>query len=399
MTELELSTESRLAAGGQAVARAPDGRVVFVEGAAPSERVRAEVIKDNPRFLRARVVEVLEPSPERVTPTCTHYERCGGCELQHVSVQAQLQSKHDAVLTTLQKIGRLSPVRALAPWSGAGYGYRARARFAVSADGRLGYREKRGRRVVGVDECPVLHPALQRLLRGKVPGRRANLELSAVTDGERVAAAWRPDGPRLVVEGVQWPGPAGEDPGLKTDDGWLHPDVFSQANPAGNRALCRQVEDWLARLDPVDRAVELYAGSGNFSVLLARAAASLRTYEAAASAVELARRVVPSAVQSHVATAEDAVAARCGAVDLILVDPPRAGLSLAVVAGIADWAQRAIVYVSCDPATFARDAGRLSESGWQLEEVRLFDLYPQTAHAEVAGWFTRRADTSGRSSD
>ena len=386
---LELSTELYLAAGGQAVARAPDGRVVFVEGAAPEERVVAVITKDNPRFLRARVERVVEASDDRVEPKCPHFTKCGGCSLQHVSTQAQLRSKVDALRTTLRKIGGTEAGRVLPPWSGPAYGYRSRARWAVAGDGRLGYRQARGRRVEPVEACPVLFPALQTVLPALRVEGAAGRELNVVTDGQRVVAAWSErDVTPVDHPGVEWAQPvAAVAPGLEADGVRLHPSVFSQANPAGNRALRAQLAEWMQRWTPVSLAVELYAGHGNFSLVLAEHASTVRTFEASSDAVELAQRVVPEHVQAEHRTAEDALAGLDGVADVVLVDPPRAGLSAEVIRGIARVASRGIVYISCDPATFARDAGRLAAAGWRLDEVRLFDLYPQTAHAEVGGCF------------
>ena len=400
MTTLELSTEAELAAGGNAVARAPDGRIVFIEGAAPDERVRIRIVKDNPRFLRARVVEVVAASASRVAPRCEHFGVCGGCSLQHVSSQAQLLSKQAALLSSLRKLGGVEPESVLAPWSGASYGYRGRARLAVGADGRLGYRRSRGREVVTIDRCPILHPALQAALssiRTKSPPRGPRALNLVLGPGERVAARWDgPGGDRTTAAPVTWVGSVSDDPGLLASGVWHHPDVFSQSNPEGNLALRAQIDDWLRRGAPFASAVELYAGSGNLTLTLAEHAPQVTAFESSSDAVGLAKRVLPAHVHVMVATAEEATAttaATPSSADIVLVDPPRAGLSAVVAEGISRWARRAIAYVSCDPATFARDAGRLQAAGWSLREVRLFDLYPQTAHSEVAGWFTPVAST------
>lgn len=391
MNDLIVTTDESLAAGGAALARHPDGRIVFVDGAAPAERVRVRITKDNPRFLRARVVEIVEPSVHRVSPECAHVAACGGCTLQHVSAQAQLRSKQAALMTTLEKIGQVRPAEVLEPWSGAPYGYRGRVRWAVAADGRLGYREAKGRRVTVVDQCPVLHPALQAIqpeLSG--PSTAGRTHLSAVTDARRVAASWTgPAGARPARSNLVWSGPV-SDPAstLESDGVWLHPLVFSQANPAGNRALRAQLAEWFRAWAPIAGAVELYAGSANLTLELARWARTVSTFEASADAVSLARRVLPDHVRAAVATAEAAAAGTNDPVDVILVDPPRAGLSTEVGRALVEWATRAIVYVSCDPATFARDAGRFRAAGWALRQIRLFDLYPQTPHVEVAAWFS-----------
>ena len=379
----------------------------------------------------------------RVAPQCVHVDQCGGCTLQHVSAEAQLRSKEAAVLTTLAKIGRVTPDEVLPAWSGPAYGYRGRARWSVNSQGSLGYRAAHAHRVVTVSQCPVLMPALERALRdlqdaagpsSRGPKRRTQGEtaaLSAVTDGERVAVQWLGDaGPRSGGKGVVWSDPvAVPGSGLQEADGfWLHPGVFSQANPAGNEALRAQVRTWLAQIAPYETVVELYAGSGNFTRVLAeivahadpgtglanadpgtgsaqsasgtsprpsgtgvaqpRSGVSVMSFEASEDAVALARRLVPANVRPEVASAEDVVRRTdLPAADVVFVDPPRAGLSVDVANRLTTWARRALLYVSCDPATFARDAGRWQTRGWRLHHLRVFDLYPQTAHVELAGWF------------
>ncbi|MEM7675459.1 MAG: TRAM domain-containing protein [Myxococcota bacterium] len=406
MTFLTLQTESTLAVGGAAVAKAPDGRVVFVEGAAPDEHVHAEIVQNNRRFARARLKEVLRPSRDRMAPPCPHYTDCGGCKLQHVAYSAQVRSKQAALLTTLKRIGRVEPKVVHPPWVGEPYGYRSRARFALTSDGRLGFRRSRGREVVEITGCGVLAPALQKLVTsfGDMGQPARGLELNTVTDGHTVAAAWRGNGPQPAIPALQWAGRVKTEPPPLTVDGiGVHPLVFTQANPKGNLAIRDQLAEWLTGLAPVQTAIELYAGSGNFTLVLADHAAQTSCYEASPDAVVLARRALPAHVKMKVATAEDAVKAQRRSVDVVLVDPPRNGLTPEVADGLAEWAERALLYVSCDPATFARDAGRWAVRGWRLAEVRLFDLYPQTAHSEVAGLFvpdsadTFSTDTFARS--
>ncbi len=248
--------------------------------------------------------------------------------------------------------------------------------------------------MVPVSTCPVLHPELQAVLpKLRGPQGRSRAQLNAVTDGERVAAAWTGSrGPQPPIDGLEWVGPPAPstqgDSGLRSEGVHLHPLVFSQANPAGNRALKHQLQAWLPERR-FGSAVELYAGSGNFTLALAERVAHVVTYEVSTDAVALAQRVVPPHVDVRVGTAEEALEKAEGSVDVVLVDPPRAGLSSMVADGLARWATERLLYVSCDPATFARDAGRWARIGWRLEEVRVFDLYPQTPHVEVVGAFTR----------
>jgi 23S rRNA (uracil1939-C5)-methyltransferase len=373
---LLLDTEAELASGGAAIARAPDGRIVFVEGAAPNERVEAELLRDNARFLRARTLRVIVPGPDRVAPRCAHFGVCGGCALQHLSADAQLAGKQAALRTSLARIGRLDVARVAfdPPWSGPPYGYRSRARFAVE-EGRVGFRRREARQVVDVESCPVLTPALdaalvelRRRVRAGASEARAD-EVEAVSAGEAFVLG------------------SGE---LEADDRFgrqlLAPGVFAQSNALGNQAMIEHAVE-LARALAPRRILELYAGSGNFTRALAELAPVVAVEESPA-AVALARRVLPANVELIEAAVERALP-REERAELVVVDPPRTGLSAPLPRLLAEGGPQAILYVSCDPPSFARDAGRLAELGFALGRVRLFDLYPETPHAEVIGLFSQ----------
>jgi 23S rRNA (uracil1939-C5)-methyltransferase len=353
---MKLVTESHLAAGGDAVARAPDGRVVFIEGACPSEQVLVEIVKDNSRFLRARVVEVLEPSPARVSPPCPYYGVCGGCSLQHVSASEQLASKEAAVLETVSRIGGHRV--ALEPsWSGAEYGYRTRARIAVdryyprdpvaspkakrreevAGSLSIGYRKKDSREIVDVERCAVLTESLNAEL--------AQLRRSKPKFGEHELGAAK--------------------------------GIFSQSNDAGNEAMVAHIAD-LSQGSV--RVLELYAGSGNFTRILPK---DTRAVEQSAAAVRAAKERGIAIVEASV---EEWIAREKPGYDLIVLDPPRIGASAEVIEHLLRLHPARIIYASCDPATFSRDAKKLG-AAYRLDRLRVFDLYPQTAHVEIVGLF------------
>lgn len=383
-----LTTGQELAAGGDAVARAPDGRVVFVEGAAPGEVVEAEIVRSNARFLRARVTAVRERSPVRVDPPCPHYGRCGGCTLQHVAAAAQTASKQAAMLETIRRIGRLDlgTVTVAEPWCGPSYGYRSRARLAVGRRREVGFRAAASRDVVDVAVCAILTPPLQGALeevrRRAAAGDALPPEVEAVANDReaRIGLAGRIAEPLAAEDGA---GPL-----------LLAPGVFAQSNRAGNQAMCAHLERRLAARAPARVAIELYSGSGNFTRVVAARAAQVRAFEADRGAHELAARVRPPNVELACRSAEDALAeltsAGAGAgVDVLVVDPPRTGLSAAAADGVGALGPHLALYISCDVPTFARDAARLARHGLALAHLRLFDLYPQTAHAELIGEFRR----------
>ncbi|MEQ9496577.1 MAG: TRAM domain-containing protein [Deltaproteobacteria bacterium] len=385
---MQLVTEDRLATGGEAVARADDGRVVFVAGAAPNETVEVEITQQKKRFLRARVLSVVEPSAARVEPQCAHYEICGGCVLQHVEAATQTRLKDAATIQTITRVGRVDPstYEHLAPWSGAAYGYRTRARFAV-ADGVVGYRGAKSHRVVDVESCPILAPGAARglaALRTASPSVDGIVDVSVIGSGDDVLA----DAPS-ALEGVR----TDADATLEADDGLglmlLSPRVFAQANAAGNAALVEQVTTWVEAAAP-STVLELYAGSGNFTRSIARHAARVVAIEQSEEASQLAKRAAVEHVEVWGVSVESGLLSWSGgAPDLVLLDPPRRGVEASTMEALVKLAPSKLVYVSCDPGTFARDAAALGEAGYRLDAVRVFDLYPQTAHVELVAQLSR----------
>lgn len=376
---LELETEAGLAQGGEAVARAPDGRVLFVRGAAPSESVRARVIALDKRWGRAELDAVLRAGPARVDMLCPHADRCGGCPLAHLDVEAAAEAKLQAGLATLARIARVPPERlerAEPVWKQPFEGARSRARFAVQ-QGRVGFREARSHGVAVIEHCRTLEPALE-AARVELMHTTGTGEISAVTDGEQVSLQSEPGlGLPETTARVHTDGRALEvrDPaGLRS----VRPDLFQQAGHRGNAALL----EWLAdRLPSGDHALELYAGSGNFTRLLAARFERVTAVEAHREAAELGRSGSPPHVTWRIGDAGRTLK-KLPAPDLVLVDPPRAGLDAAVRRYLQAVVPGEIWYVSCDVGTLARDTRALAEAGLQPDSIAAFDLYPGTAHLE-----------------
>ena len=347
MTELAITA---LAAGGDGVGRDADGRVTFVPRTAPGDRVRVRVVRTARSFARAELVEVLAPSPDRVPPPCIHFTRgCGGCQWQHVARPAQLAAKQAIVENALRKLHvRVHPIADPAP----PYGWRRRARFHV-AGGRAGLYAYGSHDLVAIDHCPQLMPALDAayaVLAAAGPPD-GELELALAADGT-VAA-----GSELVEL----------EPGL-----WLRARDFAQASADGNRALIALVRAALPA--PRGRLLELYAGAGNFT----RALVADGWDVIASDVIAPARPVAPF---EH-GPATEVLERVSGPFDAIVLDPPRTGAAESI-AGIVQHAPRTIVYVSCDPATLARDAERLVAAGYRASDAWPVDVMPQTAHVEV----------------
>jgi 23S rRNA (uracil1939-C5)-methyltransferase len=402
--ELELTTTAP-ANGGAAIARDPDGRVVLVEGALPGERVTATVIERRRDFLRARVLRVVDASPERVAPPCPHVaEGCGGCDLQHVAASAQPDLKRAVVVDALRRIGRIDDPAVVAGPPLPATGFRTTVRAAV-VDGRAGFRAARSHEVVPVDSCLVAHPAIEALLvRGRFDG------CDEVT--VRVGAA---TGDRLVVgtptaTGIDLPEGLAAATRLVGDDeldagkrAWIFDEVagrrfrisarsFFQTRPDGAAALVGAVgRAGGDELVGATRVVDAYAGVGLFGATVVPAGAALVAIEASPSSAADARINLEAArpdASNHVArsTVERWRPRRA---DVVIADPARAGLDRASAAVLARTGAGALVLVSCDAAALARDARLLLGHGFRHRGSEVIDLFPHTHHVEVVSSFVR----------
>ncbi len=389
-------TVGAVAPGGHCVARV-DGQVVFVRHALPGERVVAEVTEVHRGFVRADAVAVLQAAAERVEPPCPYAKpgRCGGCDLQHVAPEAQLDWKAAVVREQLTRLGGLDDaeldalgvrVEAL---PGGSLGWRSRVRYAVDGAGRAGLLKHRSHEVVPIDRCRIAHPAIQELPVLAPSGTRwpdaDAVETVASTGGDVTVTALadgvaRPvSGPRWVREraaGRRWTLPASS---------------FWQVHPAAADTL---VEAVLAQVEPApgETAWDLYGGAGLFAAALAGRvgdAGRVTLVEAAGTGVVAARenlRDLPR-VEIVAGRVETVLARRrvTGPVDVVVLDPPRSGAGARVVRALADAGPRAVSYVACDPAAFARDVRTFTGLGWRLAALRGFDLFPMTQHVELVG--------------
>jgi tRNA/tmRNA/rRNA uracil-C5-methylase (TrmA/RlmC/RlmD family) len=380
---LELTVE-RAAPGGDCVAHAPDGRVVFLRGALPGERVRARVTDNNRRLLRADTVEVLEASADRVTPPCPLAVpgRCGGCDWQHAALGAARRIKGEVLREQLTRLGGIDPgpveVQA-APSCADGLGWRTRVQVSVGRSGVRGLLRHRSHAVERVRHCPISHPLLEAAGAWRSDGPPAHRV--AHQPLPRVAFAASPTTGAVVID----------------DDGSLiHRALghdfrvtgggFWQVHPDAPELLADAVVDALTP-GAGERALDLYAGAGLFSYALASRGLSVNAVEVAATAAADARENCSDLdVTVHTADVADALAGdllqRVTPVDLVVLDPPRTGASPGIMHRLAGAQPRAIAYVSCDGATLARDLRAAAEAGYRLERLRAFDLFPMTAHVE-----------------
>jgi tRNA/tmRNA/rRNA uracil-C5-methylase (TrmA/RlmC/RlmD family) len=391
--------------GGHCVARL-DGQVVFVRHALPGERVTAEITELHKGYLRADAVEIHEPSPDRVEPPCpfAHPGGCGGCDLQHVAGDAQLRWKGTVVSEQLQRLAGLTAEvrveelpepqrRTRVLEDGPLLGWRSRIRYAVDAAGRPGLLQHRSHQVVPIDRCRIAHPAIQDLdvLTHEWPDAdaieavastggdvtvltRSTLPPDDPTDPAAPSGGMRRSGPAEVLEvaaGREWRVPAGG---------------FWQVHPAAADTLTATVLELLAP-QPGESAWDLYGGAGLFAAAVAtRTGARTTLVESSHTGVTAARANLTDLPRVEIVEArvEAALQRRrvAGPVDLVVLDPPRAGAGAKVVRGIVAASPRAVAYVACDPAGLARDIGTFRALGWQLTTLRAFDLFPMTQHVE-----------------
>jgi 23S rRNA (uracil1939-C5)-methyltransferase len=423
-----------LAHDGRGVARIA-GKAVFVEGALPGERVRLKIGKRRRQFDEAALVEILESSADRVTPKCPHFGVCGGCSLQHLSPAAQLAAKERQLIENLERIGRVKPERVLAPVRGSPFGYRRRARLGVKyvhKKGRVlaGFRERNKPYLADLHRCEILLERFAELpaelaalvetltIRERVPQVEVAAGDAAAALVFRVMETPTPSdleklehfGERLGVQIHLQPGgldtirPLGAEPAalaysVDSDRVRLEfgPADFVQVNREVNLAM---VERAMELLDPgpAERVLDLFCGLGNFTLPLARRAASVVGVEGDGPLVDRARDNARRNGLSNVEFHRDnlfepkSLGAWAGeAYDLVLLDPPRAG-ALEIMERMPQWRPRRVVYISCHPGSLARDAGILVEGqGFRLVGAGVMDMFPHTTHVESVAVFERRA--------
>ena len=377
-----------LAAGGDGVARLPDGLALFVPLSAPGDRVRVRIVERRRRFARGEISEVLEEGPKRCAPRCAVFGRCGGCSWQHLEYSAQVGAKQEILREALVRIGgwKLPDELAFVP-SPDSYGYRIRARLLAGRAG-IGYRERASHTLCAVNGCPILAPALDAEVARL--GADENLVADASSEHEWELVAGQEGRVRSrPLELLDSPH-ASDPPGgiVLTADGdslQVSFGTFVQANGSLHSALRAAVLGLAGR---GRRALELHAGAGFFTLALARRFSEFEAVEASPGAVGDLRTNLRAAGLDHVRVIEGDVeqVLELGvspAPELIFLDPPRAGLSPGSLESLADLSAPRIVYLSCDPATLARDTARLGERGYCLASVQGFDLFPQTSHVEA----------------
>ncbi|MEV0967954.1 class I SAM-dependent RNA methyltransferase [Microtetraspora glauca] len=399
-------TVGPVANGGWCVAR-HEGRVVFVRHALPGERVLAAITEETARFLRADAVEILEPSPDRVTPPCPFSGpgRCGGCDWQHASPEAQRRLKADVVEEQLRRLAGIEwkvTVEEVPGSAGGGLGWRTRVQFAADRHGSIGLRRHRSHDIEYIDACPIAHPAVEEVgAEGLEWPGAATVEVVASSGGDRaVIVTPRPgrrvslpdvDAAVLIDEGKRGTravrGQASMTERVGDRDFRVTASGFWQVHPGAAATLLDTVLDF-ARPKAGEWALDLYCGVGLFAAGLAEAVGpdgAVLGVESDPQAVQDARwnlRDLPQARTERGKVEEALDRLEIERADLVVVDPPRAGLGRPVVDRVATLDALRVAYVSCDPATLARDIAWFAPYGYRLDDLRAFDQYPMTHHVE-----------------
>ncbi|MFN3885226.1 MAG: 23S rRNA (uracil(1939)-C(5))-methyltransferase RlmD [Rhodocyclaceae bacterium] len=431
---MNVATIEALDHDGRGVAHV-EGKVVFIEGALPGERVSFTRLRSKPKFDTARIESVLAPSSQRVAPRCPHFGVCGGCSMQHLEINAQAAVKQRVLEDVFWHIARLKPETVLPPIIGPAWGYRRRARLSVRKVVKkggvlVGFHEKKSSYVADMTSCAVLPAPISallarlRMLVGQlsIAERLPQIEV-AVGDGLavlvlRILEALTSSDEEVLrafadETGVMlWLQPGGPDtahPFHPVDAPWpsyrlpdfdvtlqFKPTDFTQVNHDVNRVLVRRALGLLAPM-PGEAVADMFCGLGNFTLPIARLGARVVGIEGSHALVARARRNalangLAARIDYHVANLFEVTSERLalwGRFDKMLIDPPREG-AVELVKSIGDAAPARIVYVSCNPATLARDAAVLvHEKGYRLVAAGIANMFPHTSHVESVALFER----------
>ncbi|MGA9770786.1 MAG: class I SAM-dependent RNA methyltransferase [Blastocatellia bacterium] len=384
---LDVATE-RLAYGGDAIAR-HNGLAIFIPFAAPGERLRVRIVERRKNFARAVIEEILEPSSVRRPAPCHHFGDCGGCQLQHMTYEAQLEAKTGFVRDALERVGKIDWQQKIEVRHAAEFGYRSRAQVKIerfnpqNPESRsVGFNRTGTHAICDVTSCPVLVPELQSslaTLRSFInqPAQAVRRDLTELEMGAGDASvAFEPP-----LSGL----PGGDlEKKVKGANYRFSPSTFFQVNPLMLETL---IDEAVAQYSGAV-AIDLYAGVGLFTIQLGRRFSNVIGVEGDRQAARFARENISANKMTNIRFDNARVEqwlkefTTRSSPDLVLLDPPRVGAAEAVTY-IAEMKPRIISYVSCDPTTLARDLRKLIDSGYKLERVSAIDLFPQTFHIET----------------
>jgi 23S rRNA (uracil1939-C5)-methyltransferase len=407
-SKLHEVTLTTLTYGGDAMGRLADNRAVFVPFALPGERVRVRLTEEKKNFARGEIVEILEASPDRIHAKCKHFGECGGCHYQNLPYEKQLIAKTETLIDQLKRIGKIEKpsVKPMAanpnPWN-----YRNHVQFSLNNAGKLGFQKSNSNRIVPITECHLPESAINDFW--------GQLEFDAETNIERISLRAGVENDLMLILESEAPEP----PELEIEAGISIAHVYDEHTVviAGNDHIVihvldrdfkvsaasffqvdtvmaeKMVQHLITQL-PITRAstlLDVYCGVGLFSAFFAPKCGRVIGIESSESACEdfTVNLDEFDNVELYEGLAEEIIPHLEIQPDIVLVDPPRAGLDKQVIDGILNLNPQIIAYVSCDPSTLARDAARLINGGYKIKEVTPFDLFPQTYHIESISIFER----------
>lgn len=417
----------KLVYGGDGLARLPAdehgrGKAAFLPFVLPGEEVEAELVEQKPGFARARAIEILQPSPLRIESSCPYFQKCGGCHYQHTNYEHQLELKASILKENLRRIAKLEMETELGIHSSQPWNYRNRTRFKIRTQPEfaLGYYKLNSHELLAVEQCPISSPLINQAIgalwqagrAGQINREMEEIELfanagdsqllielycsSGISDlaGQKMAEDLCQGLPQAVGAVVfkRPASPAEQKPVAsfgaaelvyKTEqsDYRVSAGGFFQIN----RHLMNELAKIVTGESTGQMALDLYSGAGLFAVPLAKSFAQVIAVESSQTSQSDLAYNSPTNVRAVRATVEQylkSVPAKLSP-DLVVLDPPRSGLGESVVRGLASLRASRITYVSCDPATLARDLAGLLKAGYRVEQAHLVDLFPQTFHLET----------------
>jgi len=411
---LQIEIES-LSFGGSGIAK-EDGKVFFVRGGLPKDVLEINIIKDKGKYAEAVIAKIIEPSPDRIKPACPVFDLCGGCQLQNLNYPAQLREKEHMLKETLGRLGGLHdvPIEPIVS-SPNEFGFRNKVTLSAwfyKGHWHLGYNQKGSTRKVPIESCPISTDIVDKTIKrvsqvlvslgdphfplDKIHissnGVKSQITLVPVHNrkGDTLKTLHRHLKRHLETENVSIAGigETGFEFTILDNKFMTTPSAFTQVNSSVNEFLINTVLKW-AELTEETTVLDLYSGIGNFSIPLARESKEVLGVEISKNSVKLANKNLElNSVKNIVfqnASSEDAITIlndQEEEFDLVVLDPPREGAKK-IIDGMVKLNPEKIIYISCDPATLARDLKKLNELGYKVQKVRAFDMFPQTYHIET----------------
>jgi 23S rRNA (uracil1939-C5)-methyltransferase len=401
-------TIDRMVYGGEAMGRLPDGRAVFIPFALPREKVDVRLTEEKRGHARGEIVQIIEESPDRISTPCGKHQACGGCHYQHIPYDLQIKFKKEILKDQLERIGKLvAPIVKDTIPSPKIWRYRNQVQFHINRVGKLGYYEPGTNRMVSPDDCPVAEEAIEEIVpQLKIDPEswieRVSLRVGIEDDVLLILEGSEDIPPEISIEDLPisavYIGPGGlvhlagseylvmEVLGRQFK---VSAESFFQVNTVQTENLVKLILSYLP--EKMDTFLELYSGVGLFSAFIAPKVSRL-------AAVEFSERAVDDFgsnldeydnVEVYQGKVEEILPHLDISPDAVLIDPPRAGLGRKTLSALLAKESPLILYVSCDPATLARDARYLVEGGYRLKEITPIDMFPQTYHIECVALMSR----------